>query len=264
MKNIYTLILFLISISLTNAQGYDFGIIYNSDYNFSVVAIPNFDVVDSDVSDIGFSILLPDGDFDATNLTQFNGRNWTLTQVLAVQLTGLGLGDGTRDAFVFTLPPGQTILSHNTGELITLVSFDITNMPSFGLIELLANDDPIAIGLSGAANSFYNSNIDNTTTQDYFLEINPGFASFSFSTLSIVELEGKNDSVTLYPNPTSATLNIKTSLSIDSVIVLDLLGKRQMYFEETETIDVSHLSSGIYMVNITTENGIVVKKMVIK
>ena len=56
------------------SQGYQFGIVHNSDYNFSIVAVPDFDATNTDVSDIGFALMLPAGDADIINTVDFNGR----------------------------------------------------------------------------------------------------------------------------------------------------------------------------------------------
>ncbi|NNC44254.1 MAG: T9SS type A sorting domain-containing protein [Winogradskyella sp.] len=264
MKNLYFLLLFFLTVNYTIAQGYTFGIVHNSDYNFSVVAIPDFDVTDSDLSDVGFTLMLPEGDANLENLTQFNARTWDLTEVTAIQLTGLGIGDGTRDAFVLVLPPGQTILSHTTGNPITLLTFDISNMPTTGQMELLPNDDPIAIGLSGAANSFYNSNIDNTTTQDYFAGFEMGQESYSFSTLSTETLEKGIDYVSLYPNPTSETFSVSSNVEIETIEIYDVLGKNVLTSSKSKTIEIRHLDTGLYLLKIKTASGNITKKLVVE
>ena len=160
MKHFYALISLFLTTLMSFSQGYQFGLVYNSGNNFSVIAVPDFNATNTDISDIGFALMLPAGNADVTNVSAFNGRAWTVTQVTATQLTSFGLDDGTRDAFALNLPPGQTILSHTSGQQIVIVSFEISNMPTTGQLQLLANTDPIAIGLGGAINSFYNSNID--------------------------------------------------------------------------------------------------------
>lgn len=265
MKNIYTTIgLFLISF-IGFAQGYQFGIVHNTGYNFSVVAVPSFNATNTDISDVGFTLMLPAGNADVTNLTLFNGRSWTATQVTATQFTSLGLGDGTKDGFAMNLPPGQTILSHTNGQQIVLVTFDVSNMPTTGQLQILLNNDPIAIGLGGALDSFFNSNINNTTTQDYFSGIAPGMGSFDFSTLTITEAEFPNVGLKIYPNPAKDVVYIKSDSPLTKVELFDILGKQVLTSTAPEQeLKIDHLKAGVYFVKAYTAKGNVTKKMVIE
>jgi hypothetical protein len=70
-----------------------------------------------------------------------------------------------------------------------------------------------------------------------------------------------NESVAVYPNPTTGELNI-SALGINHITVLNTLG--QVVYDShadgnTTTLDMSHYQAGIYMVRVTTENGDSVK-----
>jgi len=264
MKHLYLFFSFLLLFNITNSQSYTFGIVNNGGYNFSVTATPDFDATDTDISDIGFALMLPAGNADVANLSQFNGRALSSTEVTAAQLTGLGLGDGTRDGFAINLPPGQTILSHTNGTPFIIVSFDVTNMPTSGQIEILQNSDPIAQGLGGAIDSFYNANIDNTSTQDYFGGLTAGQESFMFSTLGIDDTIEETISVSIYPNPTSEYINIKTEIEINNIELFDITGKQVLKTRRTNVINISHLQNGIYLIKIVSDKGSVIKRLVIK
>jgi hypothetical protein len=263
MKQFYTYIFAIMSCMTFAQNGYELALIHNGGYSFSVTATPNFDATDTDISDVGFALMLPTGDADVTSLSQFNGRAWSATQVTAAQLTGLGLGDGTRDAFAMNLPPGQTIQSHTAGEQIVLITFEVSNTPTSGLIEILANTDAIAIGLGGAVDSFYNSNIDSTTTQDYFSGLVSGFASFMFDTLSIDGVITNAFEVKVYPNPTLDVVFLDTPQKINSVEVFNLLGKRVLTTTD-KNISLKHLNSGVYLMQIATERGRITKRIIKK
>ncbi len=264
MKKIYTLILFAIISIFGYSQGYEFGIVHNSNYNFSIVAIPDFTSSgNTDISDIGFALMLPTGNNDIITVSQFNTRTWSVTEVPASTLSSFGLGDGTRDAFVFNLPPGQTLLSHTTSEQIELVNFDVSNSPTSGFLEILSNTDSIAMGLGGTVDSFYNSNIDNTVTQDYFLGLVSGQENFSFATLSIedntyVDLE----ELTIHPNPSTSYFNVITDLDIDLVELFDLTGKMVLSIKNTRTIDIEDLASGVYLSKIYYNNTYTSRKII--
>jgi len=72
--------------------------------------------------------------------------------------------------------------------------------------------------------------------------------------------------ISIYPNPTKGELGIKNyELGIDNVEVFDIYGIKQLAifnFQFSTQIDISHLPTGIYFVRITTEKGVVTKKIV--
>ena len=68
----------------------------------------------------------------------------------------------------------------------------------------------------------------------------------------------------IYPNPTTGILKIENSgLRIENVTIYDVFGKIQRIenWKMENTIDISHLSAGIYFVKISTEAGEVTKKV---
>lgn len=265
MKNLYTTLLFTLICTITSfSQSYEFGIVRNSGYNFSIVAIPDFDATDTDVSDIGFTLMLPAGDADIINISQFNGRPWAANQFTAAQLSGAGFGDGTRDAFVMNLPPGQSIVSHIADTPFVIFTFDISNSPTSGLIEFLPNSDPIAMGLGGALDSFFNSNIDNTNTQDYFSGIASGQGNFMFETLGVDDIELENYSIAVYPNPAVDMIRIKTNLEVKKLMLYNIIGKEIQQVKGIKSMTVDHLQSGTYILKIVTQKGDITKRIIIK
>ena len=264
MKQFYTIFIALVLSFTGFSQNYQFGIVHNTGYNFSVVATPNFDVTDSDVSDIGFALMLPAGDANVTNVTTFEGRLWSATEVTAAQFTNVGIDSEGRDGFAMNLPPGQTILSHTMNTPFVLVSFDISNMPTTGDMEILDNSDPIAIALGGAVDSFYNSNIDGTTTQNYFGGLMPGQDSFSFDTLSVEQVLLEDVDISIYPNPSSDVMTISTNLVVTELILFDILGKKVLTLENSKIFKVNKLNAGVYMLKIKTTKGSLTKKVVVE
>ena len=70
-----------------------------------------------------------------------------------------------------------------------------------------------------------------------------------------------NESIAVYPNPTTGNLNI-SALGINHITVLNTLG--QVVYDShadgnTTTLDLSQYQAGIYMVRVTTDNGESVK-----
>ena len=71
----------------------------------------------------------------------------------------------------------------------------------------------------------------------------------------------------MYPNPASDSLTIKTmhQIVIDAITIYDVAGKELFFVNNpTETIDVSFLSGGLYLVQLKTDSGTVYKRLVKK
>ena len=64
----------------------------------------------------------------------------------------------------------------------------------------------------------------------------------------------ENQLVEVYPNPVDVRLNFSGLTKPVIATVFDMLGKRQLQSEVTNTLDVSQLKSGLYMVEIKNEN----------
>jgi len=77
-----------------------------------------------------------------------------------------------------------------------------------------------------------------------------------------------NSKVKLFPNPTAGELIIDNGeLRVENVELYDIYGRKQKItinspFSILHSIDISHLSSGIYFVRIYTEEGVINKKII--
>jgi len=266
MKKYYlTLVLSLITLTII-AQGYEFGLVHISDNNFKVIAIADFDSGgNTDVSDFGFSLMLPAGTADVINISSvLGGKTPTLNEVDATALNTLTLGDGTRDLFFIVLSNvPSAIFSHTNGQQIDLLSFQVSNMPVSGEISILPNSDPIAIGLGSSVDSFYNSNIDATTTQDYFSGIASGMESIDFSTLGIEDNILLND-FNFYPNPTNGMLYLNGDVSkLQHIDIYSITGQHIMNVKDNfREINISSLQSAIYFMKLDTGEAIGTFKIV--
>jgi len=75
--------------------------------------------------------------------------------------------------------------------------------------------------------------------------------------------ETQAEKIKIYPNPTSGTLRIESGdLQIENIQILDIAGKTIQQFNDTKTINVSQLSSGIYFVKLRTDKGELTKKVI--
>ena len=70
--------------------------------------------------------------------------------------------------------------------------------------------------------------------------------------LDVIEFDDLE--IVIYPNPVQTKLNFSGLTSPVQATIFDMLGKRQLQSEVTNSLDVSQLKSGLYMVEIENEN----------
>jgi len=131
---------------------------------------------------------------------------------------------------------------------------------------------------------FENNNYQNLYF-NFFIDNLPGPFNYSLSnsnnTLTITSLNGnqaiysnqvtaiKNyllSKISLYPNPTKNTIKVKSldkKTEIKNIYLFNIIG--DMIFQtQTETIDISSLENGIYLIKIKTNNNKIILKKIIK
>lgn len=70
--------------------------------------------------------------------------------------------------------------------------------------------------------------------------------------------------LSIFPNPTSDILNIKTDSKINTVSVVDFTGRKVNVKLEDDKINVRSLPAGIYLINVETKDGISTEKFIKK
>lgn len=69
--------------------------------------------------------------------------------------------------------------------------------------------------------------------------------------------------ISVYPNPTTGMLNIRTAGEvIRETRLFDITGQLVLQSGNTTSIDISHVSRGLYLLHIITENGVVTERVV--
>lgn len=72
-----------------------------------------------------------------------------------------------------------------------------------------------------------------------------------------------NGEVLVYPNPARNIINIESNNEIKEIVVYNLLGQKiKQYHSAVNTIDISDIANGIYVINITTDKGVTTKKFI--
>jgi hypothetical protein len=82
---------------------------------------------------------------------------------------------------------------------------------------------------------------------------------FAVNNVSIAE--NTLPKVILYPNPTSGLLHIDSDQAIEKIEVYDLLGREVIASGSETQVDLSTLSSGVYLVKVHLENEVHVRKV---
>lgn len=92
--------------------------------------------------------------------------------------------------------------------------------------------------------------------------INPVFNECDEDFISEIE----NNGFEIYPNPANEIVKIlnNNNLTISSVEIIDIFGRRVMCVENNDEINISELSQGEYFVKIVAEETVITKKLMIK
>ena len=76
--------------------------------------------------------------------------------------------------------------------------------------------------------------------------------------------EYRSQNINIYPNPTSGKITINTNEIIESIYVKNIIGKDvNQYNRNNKNIDLSLLENGVYFINIKTQKGIHIKKLIL-
>jgi uncharacterized delta-60 repeat protein len=94
-----------------------------------------------------------------------------------------------------------------------------------------------------------------TTTSDFAL------ARYAITSLGFNKIQFNNISIS--PNPTQTSLTISTQEKINTINIIDFLGRKTNITSfENNKIDVSNLQNGVYFLEIGTENGLQTQKFI--
>lgn len=142
-----------------------------------------------------------------------------------------------------------------------LQSLDIRNGNNTLLSDsdIRLNDNPnlecVYVDDSAYSTSNWATYIDNHTT---FVETEEQCNALGVNDFS------QNNNISIYPNPVKEFVTIKSKTGLKNVEAYNILGKKVNLKKDQDCYSVSHLSNGIYFLNIQTVNGIVKKKLIIE
>jgi hypothetical protein len=186
------------------------------------------------------------------------------TQVRNVKFTNIDIIDSKCDAILIQKKGGdgmynfafENITANGTGKEYPFNNAAGSTTPKgfFTAFSSFPN------GNATFCNMNYSNRGGDATTDEYTL----GLGSFSWTQLPgcvLGTIENEVQAIVMYPNPVTNQLTIRNLLSNETISIYDLTGKlilQKSAHTETETIDTSEFSKGIYL--ITLNDGSTVKK----
>lgn len=113
------------------------------------------------------------------------------------------------------------------------------------------------------------SNLNNEITEVDFSFDNYG-SGFIVDNINIIDLENlklneyNNTETSIYPNPTTDYININSSEKNNTIKITDLTGKVIFNGINTNKIDVTHLTKGVYIIHVKTNKEEFIQKIIKK
>ncbi|PTX60847.1 putative secreted protein (Por secretion system target) [Kordia periserrulae] len=274
MKNIIRIALVsfvcLLAMSLKAQDGYTYTFQHNGAYNFTVQAVPNAsaNTFAPLVQSYGFTIIVPDGvTIDIGSATSLGGG------ASATFFDGTNVGMPSIDGYLITETLGSpaTYSAPSTATNTNTYTFTVNGSPTSGTMYILENNSALATSIA-PLKSFKQADMidDGSTTFVNVVDPNAsavsGMSTFDFNTLSVEE-QNELSSLSLYPNPASDIVKIQVPNGIQDIQieVFDNTGKQiPMQLSQDDTIDVSNIASGLYLIHIMSNDIKTTKKLIVK
>ena len=197
---------------------------------------------------------LPTPDLDAITCScsfQSNG---------SAQVGGIAMS-GTNGKVILVSSTTQETTANPTGtQIIDKVGFGTAN----------GFEGSVATALSNGTAAIRNSNgCTDTNNNAADFTIAAPVARNSATAANSCALSVKENQIAglnIYPNPvTNGKFSISTTANAEkSVVIFDVLGKQVVKTTATETVNVSNLNAGVYIVKITEEGKTATRKLIIK
>lgn len=149
------------------------------------------------------------------------------------------------------------IINNTVNNVVTVCNTLISNATN-ATYQWLDCDNNYAI-IPGETDQMFSA----STPGNYAVEITQGScidtsACNAITTVGLIETDGSAQSlkISIYPNPTNTFLTIQTNAIIQSVFIYNTLGSL-VQTETKNSFSVAQLASGIYILQIKTEHGLV-------
>jgi hypothetical protein len=158
------------------------------------------------------------------------------------------------DLTMLDLAVNTTLQAINASDCdLSILNITNGNNANFSSFNTIGNPNLTCIQVDDAAWSTTNwTNIDGTSS----------FSEDCGYPLAVNEIELNKD-LSLYPNPSSSKLTIELEEVISSISIFDAMGNViQANLTSSNSIDVSELSNGVYVLQVETEKGVARQKFI--
>ncbi len=119
---------------------------------------------------------------------------------------------------------------------------------------------PLYIGFNGVGpNEYFHGKIDDVRIYGRVLSANEIATLAGISTGIANPTEEVND-ITIYPNPANQTIRVNGAHNFNHATLYDMVGKKMFSTTNLQTIDVSELKKGSYLIELTDANGYSITK----
>ena len=104
-----------------------------------------------------------------------------------------------------------------------------------------------------AGQTIYIAFVHNNCTDNFRMKID------DISVTPGVGINDNENNVSIYPNPANNVINVNAASNINNVEIFNMMGQRVAVIDANDTnvqINTTALSNGMYLMRITTENGV--------
>ncbi|WP_420574830.1 T9SS type A sorting domain-containing protein [Kordia sp.] len=269
-KIFMTSLVFLLATQLKAQDGYTYTLQHNGGYSFTVQAVPNTSANNfaTSVQSYGFTLILPDGEtIDTGSATSLGGAP------SVTFFDGTNVAQPTIDGYLVTETLGSpaTLSAPSAATNSDIFTFTINGNPTSGIVYILENNSALATTIT-ALKSFMQADMIDNGMAEFVNVVDPnaaavsGMSSFNLATLSVEE-ENELSGLSLYPNPAKdiVKLQVPSGITDIQIVVFDNAGKQiPMQLSSENTIDVSNIASGLYLINITSNDVKTTKKLIVE
>ncbi|WP_034059819.1 T9SS type A sorting domain-containing protein [Lacinutrix jangbogonensis] len=271
MKKLKLILLTLLGLlvgQLEAQDGYTYTLIDNGAYSYSIAAVPNASASNfaTSVQSYGFTIIVPDG--VTLSITSSIGSSASPTF-----FDGGAVGMPAIDGYLITETLGSPVSlpAPSAATTTPIITIQVNGTPITGMMYLLANNSTLATTVTPLKSFMQADMIDDamfafTNVVDPSASGLSGIESHMFTTLSVDEIKEELLEFSMHPNPASDIVKIEVPKGIKDIKieVFDTLGKQiPINLSENNTINVSDLSSGLYLVSIITKETKMTKRLII-
>jgi hypothetical protein len=273
MKKINILIITVVCLlagHLKAQDGYTYTLMHNGGYSFTIQAVPNVSANNfaTSVQSYGFTIIVPDGvTIDTGSATSLGGAAG------ATFFDGNNVAMPTIDGYLITETLGSpaSLSAPSAATNSDMYTFTVNGSPTSGNIYILENNSALANTVT-PLKAFMQADMIDNGMAEFVNVVDPNAAAvtapstFNLATLSVEE-ENLLSGLSLYPNPAKDIVKIEVPTGIEDIKieVFDNAGKQiAMQLSPENTIDVSNIASGLYLITITSNDIKTTKKLIVE